>query len=69
MKITLYGASGMIGSRILDELMSRGHDVLAVVRNPSRVTRTDVEVRAGPQKRACQVGTAVHQMLAVVQQQ
>ena len=47
MKITLYGASGMIGSRILDELMSRGHDVLAVVRNPSRITRTDVEVRAG----------------------
>lgn len=47
MKITLYGASGMIGSRILNELVSRGHKVVAVVRNPSKVTSTDVEVRAG----------------------
>ena len=47
MKITLYGASGMIGSRILNELLLRHHDVLAVVRHPSKITRTDVEVRAG----------------------
>jgi hypothetical protein len=47
MKITLYGASGMIGSRILNELLSRRHDVLAVVRNPSKITRNDVEIRAG----------------------
>lgn len=37
MDVVLYGASGMIGSRILRELVSRGHRVLAVVRNPSRV--------------------------------
>jgi uncharacterized protein len=47
MKVTLYGASGMIGSRILNELVSRGHNVTAVVRNPSRIARTGVEVRAG----------------------
>ncbi|MFL6306006.1 MAG: NAD(P)H-binding protein [Candidatus Sulfotelmatobacter sp.] len=47
MKITLYGASGMIGSRILNELVSRQHDVIAVVRHPSKITRTDVDVRAG----------------------
>jgi len=47
MKITLYGASGIIGSRILNELVSRGHQVIAVVRNPSRIGRTDVAVRAG----------------------
>ncbi|MGO4212147.1 NAD(P)-dependent oxidoreductase [Terriglobus sp. 2YAB30_2] len=47
MKITLYGASGMIGSRILNELMSRGHNVIAVVRSPSKIKRTDIEVRAG----------------------
>ena len=47
MKITLYGASGMIGSRILDELVSRQHNVTAVVRHPSKITRTDVDVRAG----------------------
>lgn len=47
MKVILYGASGMIGSRILDELVSRQHKVTAVVRHPSKITRTDVEVRAG----------------------
>ena len=47
MKVTLYGASGMIGSRILDELVSREHKVTAVVRHPSRITRSDVAVRAG----------------------
>src|SRR4051794_2613423 len=47
MKITLYGASGMIGSRILDELVSRQHKVTAVVRHPSKIVRTDVDVRAG----------------------
>lgn len=40
MDVVLYGASGMIGSRILRELVSRGHRVLAVVRDPSRVAAT-----------------------------
>lgn len=47
MKVTLYGASGMIGSRILDELVSRRHQVVAVARRPSRIARQDVEARAG----------------------
>ncbi len=47
MKITLYGASGMIGSRILDELLRRGHLVTAVVRDPSKISRTGVTARAG----------------------
>jgi hypothetical protein len=37
MKVVLIGASGMIGSRVLDELLSRGHEVKAVVRDPSKV--------------------------------
>ncbi|MBT9330049.1 NAD(P)-dependent oxidoreductase [Paracidobacterium acidisoli] len=37
MNIVLYGASGMIGSRVLTELVQRGHKVTAVVRDPSRV--------------------------------
>jgi putative NADH-flavin reductase len=37
MDIVLFGASGMIGSRILRELVARGHKVTAVVRDPSRV--------------------------------
>jgi uncharacterized protein len=38
MKVVLYGASGMIGSRILNELVSRGHQVTAVVRNPDKIS-------------------------------
>jgi uncharacterized protein len=37
MNVVLYGASGMIGSRVLNELVSRGHRVIAVVRDPSKV--------------------------------
>lgn len=47
MKVSLYGASGMVGSRILDELVSRGHQVTAVVRNRAKITRKDVVVAAG----------------------
>ncbi len=37
MNIVLIGASGMIGSRVLQELVARRHKVTAVVRDPSRV--------------------------------
>lgn len=37
MRVVLYGATGMIGSRILKELLSRGHTVTAVVRDPSKL--------------------------------
>ena len=37
MKVTLIGASGNAGSRILHELQSRGHEVTAVVRNPGKL--------------------------------
>lgn len=39
MDIVLFGASGMIGSRILRELLARGHRVTAFVRNPERVAK------------------------------
>ena len=38
MIVVLYGASGMIGSRILKELLHRGHVVTAVVRNPEKIS-------------------------------
>jgi uncharacterized protein len=38
MRVVLYGATGSIGSRILKELLSRGHVVTAVVRDPSKLT-------------------------------
>lgn len=37
MKIALVGATGFIGSRLLAELTSRGHQVTAIVRNPEKV--------------------------------
>ena len=37
MSIALIGATGFIGSRILAELVSRGHEVTAIVRNPEKV--------------------------------
>jgi hypothetical protein len=47
MKVVLYGASGMVGSRILQELLSRGHQVTAVVRNPNKITVAGVRVLIG----------------------
>lgn len=36
MKITVFGAAGNVGSRILNEALCRGHEVTAVVRDPTR---------------------------------
>jgi putative NADH-flavin reductase len=47
MKVVLYGASGMIGSRILNELLARGHDVTAVVRDPKKLTGVNAAVKTG----------------------
>lgn len=37
LKIALFGATGMIGSRIAAEALTRGHDVTAVVRRPRAI--------------------------------
>ena len=39
MKIALFGATGHLGQGILDEALSRGYDVVAVVRDASRLTQ------------------------------
>ena len=36
MKILVIGATGMIGSRIVAEALSRGHEVIAAARNPDQ---------------------------------
>jgi len=36
MRITIFGATGNIGQRILNEALQRGHTVTAVSRNPNR---------------------------------
>ncbi|EPF2927968.1 NAD(P)-dependent oxidoreductase [Vibrio navarrensis] len=45
MKVAVLGASGWIGSQIVEEAVTRGHQVIALVRNPSTIERQDVEVR------------------------
>ncbi|QNF34022.1 NAD(P)-dependent oxidoreductase [Adhaeribacter swui] len=37
MKVALIGATGFVGSAILNELVERGHQVTAIVRNPEKV--------------------------------
>jgi putative NADH-flavin reductase len=37
MHIALYGATGQSGSRILTELLSRGHQVTAIARDPAKL--------------------------------
>jgi putative NADH-flavin reductase len=44
-KVALYGATGKSGSRILKELVSRGHQVIAIVRNPSKLPHPGPGVR------------------------
>jgi uncharacterized protein len=40
MNVVLYGATGKSGSRILQELISRGHEVTAVARDTSKLPST-----------------------------
>lgn len=41
MKVALIGASGFVGNAILKELLQRGHQVTAIVRNPEKITLTE----------------------------
>ena len=45
MKVVLYGASGMIGSRIPVNSSREAHQVTAVVRNTSKLNMPNVTVR------------------------
>jgi putative NADH-flavin reductase len=47
MKVVLFGASGMVGSRIFKELSNRGHHVTAVVRNPEKAVAMGVKAVKG----------------------
>ncbi len=38
MKLIVFGATGMLGSRLVAEAVRRGHEVTAVARDPSRFT-------------------------------
>lgn len=41
MKIAIVGATGFVGANILIEAVTRGHQVLAVTRNPQKITLSE----------------------------
>ncbi|WP_114238202.1 NAD(P)-dependent oxidoreductase [Dyella sp. C9] len=45
MKIALFGATGHIGHAILDEALSRGYEVTAIVRDPSRLATHNAHLK------------------------
>lgn len=45
MKVAIFGATGAIGKTILWELMDRGHEVTAVVRDPSKIEMVHERLR------------------------
>ncbi|PXX70658.1 hypothetical protein DFR70_10177 [Nocardia tenerifensis] len=49
MRITVFGATGDVGSRVVAEALSRGHEVVAVIRDPARAGAVPAaaEVRIG----------------------
>jgi len=45
MKIVLFGATGNVGRRVAAEALSRGHEVVGVVRDPATGAASDARVR------------------------
>lgn len=43
--IVLIGASGFVGTAILNELLNRGHKVTAIVRDPTKVTASNPNLK------------------------
>jgi uncharacterized protein len=67
MNIALYGATGKAGSRILKELLSRGHQVTAVVRDPKKLQPSQgVTVKQDDLCDAGQIAKAIQGTDAVV---
>ncbi|TQS28089.1 NAD(P)-dependent oxidoreductase [Microbispora sp. KK1-11] len=46
MRITVFGATGNVGRRVVAEAVSRGHEVTGVARNPVRLAGLPGEARA-----------------------
>ncbi|HWZ04848.1 MAG TPA: NAD(P)-dependent oxidoreductase [Mucilaginibacter sp.] len=68
MKIAIFGASGRIGSRIVNEALNRGHAVTAIARHPENYTleKPHLKVTRGDLFNTQDVETAVFDHDAVV---
>jgi putative NADH-flavin reductase len=67
-EIALYGATGKAGSRILNELVARGHRVTAIVRDAARLRQQDplVQVKRDDLSDPGRIAAAVNGADAVV---
>ncbi|MEU4212411.1 NAD(P)H-binding protein [Streptomyces sp. NPDC026206] len=61
MRVTVFGAAGNVGSRVVAEALARGHEVTAVVRNPSRAGQlpSAVTVRVADAANASDVAESI----------
>ncbi|UXH78542.1 NAD(P)-dependent oxidoreductase [Roseateles amylovorans] len=67
MKVALIGPTGFVGTEVLKELRSRGHEVIALARDPAKLTaQQGVTVRQTDVRHAEQVAAAVEGADAVV---
>lgn len=67
MKIALIGATGFVGSAVLEELLRRQHQVTALARNPAKIAaREGLTVVQADAQDAAQVAKAVAGQEAVV---
>lgn len=67
MKIALIGATGFVGTSVLDELINRGHQVTVLARTPAKVrARSGVTVVKSDALHSDQVANAVEGHDAVV---
>jgi putative NADH-flavin reductase len=67
MNVTLFGATGKAGRRILQELLARGHKVTAIVRDPAKLPpQAGLTVLQGDLSDAARVADAVRGTEAVV---
>lgn len=67
MKIALIGATGFVGSALLKELLARGHEVRALLREPAKLAaQPGLELRQVDAAQAEAVAAAVQGMDAVL---
>lgn len=67
MNITLYGATGHAGSRILTELLSRGHKVTAIARDPAKLKpQPNLTIKQGDVHSAAAIAANIQEADTVV---
>jgi len=67
MNVSLYGATGNAGARILKELLARGHQVTAIVRDPAKLPpQPGLSVRKGELSDVDEIADALRGTAAVI---